>query len=391
MTCNQSPNPCDEIIKCTKSNCVDWNLKSHAPPPIPTSQQDILGFQSRPCINIYPPRKKFITNRELAIGAGVHPSVAHNLHPVVQQKLRAAFLTSNLWPLAIKDPKTGKWLPYHLNIHFQDGTDEQKTWVRTVIQRDLEPLVPGLKFCWVNAPKTSDFTPCVPTQDVDIQHIRVSFKQKGAAYSQIGKAALQVPDNQHTVNLGWIDDGTDYDVIAYKNTGQVVQHEFGHAMGMIHEHQNPINNPICWNKKCVSCVLSGSPNNWDQSTIDHNMFQKYSKSQINGSTYDPLSIMEYFFARSWVACGPNLRKNKIYSEMDKRWLGCAYPKEPTTGDMDRFTRCEGAPAIGPAGPGKPSKAPLTWLWITIGVVGGIILLIVVFSIIAGTLKKRRKK
>jgi hypothetical protein len=269
--------------------------------------------------------------------------------------------------------------------YFMDGTTEQKNWVRKIIQKNLEPLVPGLKFCWVNAPQTSDFTPCVPTKDVDIKHIRVSFKQKGAAYSQVGKASLQVPENQHTVNLGWIDDDTDYDNITYKGTGQVVMHEFGHAMGLIHEHENPINNPICWNKKCVSCVLSGPPNNWDQKAIDHNMFQRYSKSQINGSTYDPLSIMEYFFSRSWISCGPNLRKNTKYSEMDKKWLGCAYPKVPTTGDMDRFSRCE---AVTPPSE-KPTKKPLTWLWITIGVVGGIILLIVVLSIVIVSLKKKK--
>ena len=388
MSCHSDPNPCDKVVDCTQSNCVDWSSSSHAPPPVPKAQQNIFGFQTRPCIDVYPPGKKYVSDMELAVSAGVHPSVAENLHPAVQQKLRAAFLTSNLWPLATQDPKTKEWIPYHLNVYFMDGTDEQKTWVRTVIQKNLEPLVPGLKFCWVNAPKTSNFTPCVPTKDVDIKHIRVSFKQKGAAYSQIGKASIQVPDDQHTVNLGWIDDDTDYDNITYRGTGQVVMHEFGHAMGMIHEHENPINNPICWNKACVSCVLSGPPNQWDQQMIDHNMFQKYSKNQINGSTYDPLSIMEYFFPRSWVACGPNLRKNTTYSEMDKKWLGCAYPKVPTTSDMDRFSRCEAV---------APSKAPakalknLTWLWITLGVVGGLILLTVIGILGARALKKRKRR
>src|SRR3546814_1258342 len=75
------------------------------------------------------------------------------------------------------------------------------------------------------------------------------------------------------MNFGWLDQG-------------VVQHEFGHMIGMIHEHQNPRDNPIQWDKPAVNAALGGPPNNWDQDTIDHNMYTKYDVSQINGSEFD---------------------------------------------------------------------------------------------------------
>ena len=48
-------------------------------------------------------------------------------------------------------------------------------------------------------------------------------------------------------------------------------HEFGHLLGMIHEHQNPSSNPIQWNKQAVVKALSGPPNNWDLATIQHKL------------------------------------------------------------------------------------------------------------------------
>src|SRR3546814_11299975 len=71
------------------------------------------------------------------------------------------------------------------------------------------------------------------------------------------------------MNFGWLDQG-------------VVQHEFGHMIGMIHEHQNTRDNPIQWDKPAVNAALGVPPNNWDQDTIDHNMYTKYDVSQING-------------------------------------------------------------------------------------------------------------
>ena len=52
----------------------------------------------------------------------------------------------------------------------------------------------------------------------------------------------------------------------------MILHEFGHALGLIHEHQNPIQ-AIDWNKPAVIADLSGPPNNWDRDTIEHNMFE----------------------------------------------------------------------------------------------------------------------
>ncbi len=63
------------------------------------------------------------------------------------------------------------------------------------------------------------------------------------------------------MNLGFLDGGT-------------AAHEFGHAIGLGHEHQNPAGG-IQWNEPVVLQNLAGPPNNWDEATIRHNVLNKY--------------------------------------------------------------------------------------------------------------------
>ena len=87
--------------------------------------------------------------------------------------------------------------------------------------------------------------------------------------------------SEPTMNLGFLDGGT-------------AAHEFGHAIGLGHEHQNP-RGGIEWNEAVVIRDLGGPPNNWTPAQIRHNVLEKYSRDQIRGTDFDPDSIMLYFF------------------------------------------------------------------------------------------------
>ena len=108
------------------------------------------------------------------------------------------------------------------------------------------------------------------------------------------------------MNLGWQDEG-------------VILHEFGHTIGLIHEHQNPTGG-IRWNKEAVYRDLGGPPNFWDRPTVDRNMFETYDRSQVNATTVDKHSIMLYAIPREWTLDGFSSTPNNVLSAQDKTFV-----------------------------------------------------------------------
>jgi hypothetical protein len=197
---------------------------------------------------------------------------------------RAAFQIAKLWPNGST-----------IRIRFIGGTTAQQALVK---QHAIQwTNFANLKFEFVTGSNSQ---------------VRVAFADDGA-WSYIGKDALGIPADQPTMNFGWLDEG-------------VILHEFGHMLGMIHEHQNPRGNPIQWNKSAVNAALSGPPNFWDQATIDHNMYAKYEVSQINGSDLDSESVMLYSFPATWTLNGFHTNPNESLSAVDKEFAKRVYPK-----------------------------------------------------------------
>jgi hypothetical protein len=72
--------------------------------------------------------------------------------------------------------------------------------------------------------------------------------------------------------------------------------------------------------------LSGPPNNWDEATIENNMFKKYEVGAIIGTPPDPTSIMMYPIPRAWTKDGTQAGLNGELSQKDKDFIKTAYPK-----------------------------------------------------------------
>jgi len=148
--------------------------------------------------------------------------------------------------------------------------------------------------------------------------VRISFRYSGS-WSTIGTTCKQVPAGQPTMNYGWLTPAsTDEQVRG------VVLHEFGHALGLIHEHQNPAGG-IKWNKKAVYAELSGPPNNWTKAVIDANMFQPYDARETNFTKLDPRSIMMYPFPAAWTLDGFSTKTNSDLSPTDIAFIHRQYP------------------------------------------------------------------
>lgn len=184
-----------------------------------------------------------------------------------------------------------------LRVRFMGGTASEQATAKA--QAAWWTAYANLKFDFNNAPNAE---------------IRISFDPGDGAWSYVGTDARGIPANEPTMNLGFLDGGT-------------AGHEFGHAVGLAHEHQNPAGG-IQWNEAVVIKSLAGPPNFWTPAQTRHNVLEKYTASQINGTQFDPDSIMLYFFPAEWTLNGVATTQNDVLSAMDKAFVASAkmYPK-----------------------------------------------------------------
>jgi hypothetical protein len=256
-----------------------------------------------------------------------------------------------------------------------------KEAVKTVVAKRIQPLV-NLKLKFV---KDKD-------KDADI---RISFADPDASWSLVGtdathpsaKSGCNNNGNCASMNLGWFDVGT-------------YIHEFGHAMGMIHEHQNTSHGqvPIDWNKPKLYQYMENTQG-WDKEQVDTNVIGKYKSDQLNGSKFDAYSVMIYFFPAKLTKNGVGTRQNFRLSGVDAEWINKSYPggENPATFYSKAYgqslsssiaesnslrnimTGGKKSPTGGKKSPtGGPSGKKSHHLWIYIGVlltllVGGLII------------------
>lgn len=198
-----------------------------------------------------------------------------------------------------------KWQPgTAIRISFLDGETKLRDRVRETALTWIGPAMANLNMVFG----------C----DADAD-IRIAFEQGNGSWSYLGTMCREIPVDEPTMNYGWLtpDSGDD-------ELHRVVCHEFGHALGLIHEHQNP-NRPIAWNRNAVIAELSGPPNNWDLETIEHNIFHQYDPATVNSTPTDPDSIMMYPIPASWTTDGFSTDLNAGLSDTDRRFIRTAYP------------------------------------------------------------------
>jgi hypothetical protein len=140
--------------------------------------------------------------------------------------------------------------------------------------------------------------------------IRIAFNPRGGSWSAVGTDSLAGNQGGPSMNLGWATMDKPDEVF-----NSVVIHEFGHALGLLHEHNHP-EARIQWNKTAVYEDLQGYPNYWDIGTIDNNVFAKFDASDVVTTPYDDVSVMIYPIRTSWTMDGKSITPSSKLSPGD---------------------------------------------------------------------------
>ena len=189
--------------------------------------------------------------------------------------------------------------------------------------------------------------------------IRISFDAGGyfslvgtdSINPQIGLPGQQVggAPNQRTLNLGG------FSVARPTGWEGTTRHEFLHALGVYHEHQNmrgPCQAAFRWEddlgyqptrdqrgayiadtdglRPGIYTYLSGYPNGWPRSKVNSNLRTPNDTGLLVSGPFDPASIMLYrfpdlFYRSQPSPCAPNGDGQRL-SDGDKRGLALLYPK-----------------------------------------------------------------
>lgn len=149
--------------------------------------------------------------------------------------------------------------------------------------------------------------------------IRIRINDDMSASSLVGKSCLNnTNQREHTMNFGSFVHGTLDNEIR-----RVTLHEFGHALGCIHEHQHPAA-AIPWNTAVIRRVYTATYK-WTEDQVQRNIFDRMPPAELTNSHYDPLSIMHYYFGPEFSMDGRPFHMNYDLSPTDMSFIRSRYP------------------------------------------------------------------
>ena len=196
-----------------------------------------------------------------------------------------------------------KWVPGRtLHVRYLDGIAAVQDRV-TAIAQEWERHV-NINFVFDNSPTAE---------------IRITFAPGGSS-SYMGTDCLGIAQNKPTMQYGWLTIAT-----SEAEYRRVVLHEFGHALGLHHEHLSP-SVTIPWDKPKVYDYYARTQSPpWTKQQVDFNVLNPINPSDTNYTAFDRDSIMLYSVPEELTIGDFRIDGNGELSIVDRTFMGRWYP------------------------------------------------------------------
>ena len=240
-----------------------------------------------------------------------YPYIAERLPPHLQVRaqLQAASIgqgaIANIDQYYISTLKT--WdTSKAIKVCFFDGSPSLRKRIAVVANRWAEIENTGLKFDFGNIESTY-----ICGEGNTRFDIRIGFGYKGY-WSTVGTDSVNLAaQTEQSMNLALFNVNPPPE----PEFSRVVLHEFGHAIGLKHDHQIPDSScPMEFDWDRINHYLKGPPNYWSQQTINDNMKPISTSDRTSDSDFDKHSIMLYSFPRDFY----KVRNPKCYTPGNTR-------------------------------------------------------------------------
>lgn len=204
-------------------------------------------------------------------------------------------LIGKLGPQSEELKETKFWEPGStLKVAFLDGSEADHEAVQTIANEWTEGTSIRLLF----------------GADPDDAEIRVRFGGAGS-WSYLGTDALAVPHENETMSLATVD-------------RPEVLRMFGHALGLIHEHQIA-DSILSFDRDRLFEYFGSPPNSWDRATIEAQFLTSYENWYPFDKPLDTESVMLFSFLDEVLHQPLGLEPREQLSEGDKKLIQRLYP------------------------------------------------------------------
>jgi hypothetical protein len=241
---------------------------------------------------------------------------------------RALSLKNNIWPR----PADGS--PVILNVAFFNGNEGLFDLVKETVKAWEKHA--NVVFQFLGIERLFD------------AHIRITFNGPRVFQSLVGTDSVAPNEvRQPSMTLGFTNDVLQDE----PQTKGLILHEFGHALGLMHEHQNP-DRKIRFLPDIFEYMRLTQ--GWDPNMVQQQIIEPANRALLtNSEAFDGDSVMLYFFqefvtvsGRTFHIVQPSTKQNLVLSDGDIRTISDLYPKKgQKTGVVDSpgETTLEGFP------------------------------------------------